>query len=520
MLSLLISRFLDHNPKVRIVTSDTPVELNLKLLRVVLQKFNFCGNNVLKNCSNSTRKTRNKKEINKNLLNSTNAVEDAASSKQKKKSSNKPKYNSVVKKTLYTSRCYSEASQYTVEKNSKRAECYKCPSCSFKSKSEDNFRLHIHLHNNSILPVEKSSEKRLYECNNCPYKTFVRNHFVRHSIRYLKPDDIKMQKCEHCTYQTKFKASLDIHMKLHEKFMFFYCNNCPYKCKRKTLLIQHMVIHRGNYKLSNDSFYECLHCFYKTNVRGRFQRHLIQMHANPDQIVIYKCTKCTYQTKTDADLKYHMKVHRKSATLLECQFCTYNTYDIHNFGKHKNTHKIQYYCKQCRYHTASKSDLKTHARKHDNSLLYCYKCSYETKFKYRLILHMKTHATPPKKCIQKCHYCDFETTDQQYFKKHLSTHENCDEFGYHNCTKCDFRTKYKLKLIRHLKAHERRGLQCEHCPLVVNSRSRLEHHMIVHQTRKEAIWYKCLICKYETKYLHNLKLHIRRLHEEEIETDE
>lgn len=392
---------------------------------------------------------------------------------------------------------------------------FKCKYCSYKSKSETNYQEHLENHKNSVIPIEKNSQqKRLYECKDCSYKTYVRIHMEYHYRRHRNLDEIAKYKCNLCKYKTFDQQQFNNHqIRIHSIDMCF-CFNCDYRTSNKKLLIQHMVVHLAIYNPSNNT-YDCPKCWYQSIRKHRFQQHFNNVHANED-LFIYKCSECDFRTKTKNNLQNHIACHKKSSTLLKCLFCSFETHDKYNFSKHRKTHKPIRYCEQCDYQTTDYKLLKGHIKNyHDATNLYCYNCSFNTRFKLRLVQHMKIHIRSEKPTY-KCKYCSFSTIDRVFFRRHLSNHEGCDESGMHNCELCDFRTKYKSFLIRHQRSHDRknRPLQCSVCSHSTRSKSKLEKHMLSHKSRDEVVLYKCRMCKYDTKYKGNLIKHIKDKHDE------
>ena len=100
--------------------------------------------------------------------------------------------------------------------------------------------------------------------------------------------EIKIFKCEKCSYETKRKCDLKKHVKqVHDKIKDNFCTQCDYKASLKSDLIKHV-------KIVHDKIKDqcCTQCDYKFSTKYHLNRHVKSAH-NPnkyDKCVIYKIT--------------------------------------------------------------------------------------------------------------------------------------------------------------------------------------------------------------------------------------
>ncbi|XP_048003688.1 zinc finger protein 809-like [Leguminivora glycinivorella] len=96
--------------------------------------------------------------------------------------------------------------------------------------------------------------KALYHCSICGYATFKKDAMQAHSLTHKKTETPvqrrcvpcpsctvkeKYEKCPKCSYYTKRKASLKIHMSIHMKENPYKCTECDHRVKTLKELIQH-----------------------------------------------------------------------------------------------------------------------------------------------------------------------------------------------------------------------------------------------------------------------------------------
>ncbi|CAL4120913.1 unnamed protein product [Meganyctiphanes norvegica] len=252
------------------------------------------------------------------------------------------------------------------------AELINCTLCDYKCRDTKAFQVHIRLH----------SEKP-FRCTFCPRRFSDAEIFKQHQTAHSQRS-IRDFKCKLCTYSTKHKHSVAVHMRAHHPGeMPFVCQYCDDRFLLASQLKRHLLVHTG------DKVFKCSHCKFVGSRRHYLRQHLLKMHVNRDGM---KCGLCEVKFESEGEIRKHMMVHlgRKILT-----------------------------CKTCNYKCFYKNALKTHACKKQR-----YKCDLCNKnFHGRRVLdkHMKTH--------QKQEPEDPEPEELKEIEN-IGGEENLDKLGY------------------------------------------------------------------------------------------
>ena len=149
--------------------------------------------------------------------------------------------------------------------------------------------------------------------------------------------------CDECTFDTKYKGSLERHMKaIHEQIILknqaerihkgiadFACDQCSHKTNSKGKLITHVkVVHE---KIKNSS---CNHCSYAAYSTYDVKKHIKIVH---EKIQDLACDFCSYRTGVKSNLKGHMKKrHSGNAknNVEKCQLCQFTAATAESLTEH------------------------------------------------------------------------------------------------------------------------------------------------------------------------------------------
>ncbi|XP_018561802.1 zinc finger protein 90-like [Anoplophora glabripennis] len=246
-------------------------------------------------------------------------------------------------------------------------------------------------------------------------------------------------------------------------------------------------------------FYRCEKCKYETKLEADLQTHRL-IHITPSKIQVFMCDMCSYETKRKAHLKLHQLQHKdlSDIQMYKCARCSFETKYRNSIRAHQITHKntseIQMYtCDTCTYKTKYKRVLNRHQLMHKDpsevQMYMCDSCSYKTKLKSNLNRHQLVHKNISKTEIYKCDDCAYETKDKRNLKDHQLKHKDPSEVQMYKCDACSFETKRK----RHLKMHQ-----------------------LIHKDPSEIYVYTCDTCTYETKYKNHLSKH-QLIHKDTLE---
>ncbi len=167
---------------------------------------------------------------------------------------------------------------------------YICENCDYRTNIKNHFESHIKRHNNdhiyssttesnnlSIIPEYQDNQhhEEQYKCNfnNCHYVTKNKNYLRRH---IKKHNNYKPYKCKSCDYSAENISTLKIHMTRHSKHRPYKCEFCDYSAKLKGTLKIHMKKHSDN-KPHKCTFKDCK---YATKYPQSLKRHIISKHKS------------------------------------------------------------------------------------------------------------------------------------------------------------------------------------------------------------------------------------------------
>lgn len=148
--------------------------------------------------------------------------------------------------------------------------------------------------------------RAVYNCKACGYRTMNREIFPNHKCerepifkpctdcdKNLTPEGY--QRCHECTYFTKNKSSLKVHMRIHAKGTPYKCTEC--ECSFKDL--KDLILHYDEVKdLKCD-------CGYATHVKQQMVTHK-RTHTGEKP---FCCGVCSFSTSERSTLHRHLKTH-------------------------------------------------------------------------------------------------------------------------------------------------------------------------------------------------------------------
>ena len=85
-------------------------------------------------------------------------------------------------------------------------------------------------------------------------------------------DFIGVFSCSVCPFVTKYKGSLQTHVKIHTDDKPFACTMCSYRAKQKITLENHIKTHTG------EKPFACHICDYRNVRKVRLKYHLLTKH--------------------------------------------------------------------------------------------------------------------------------------------------------------------------------------------------------------------------------------------------
>jgi len=121
----------------------------------------------------------------------------------------------------------------------------------------------------------------------------------------------------------------------------------------------------------------------------------------------------------------------------------------------KSKHKRLYKCRHCRFETYKKNENWQHARKHikPDKLLSCGFCEFVTEYKHHLEYHLRNHSGLKP---FKCSNCDYHCVNKSMLNSHMKSHSSVYQY---QCGDCKYATKYVHSLKMHLRKYKHQPTQ-------------------------------------------------------------
>ncbi|XP_078606473.1 uncharacterized protein LOC144879107 [Branchiostoma floridae x Branchiostoma japonicum] len=343
---------------------------------------------------------------------------------------------------------------------------------------------------------QKNAPENVHCCTRCSYSTRNKNYLKLHMQKHAKD---KPYKCNKCGFKTAHRRRLSMHMRdKHSDKRPHKYDQCDYSASRKNTLDQQMLTHTG------EKPYTCEVCGYVTAHKSRLVVHK-RGHTGEKP---YKCDQCDFATVTNTRLDDHMVKHT-GKKYLKCKQCSYKTARKPQLMVHMRTHTGEkpFKCDWCDYSAALKMTLDRHVvAKHTSVKPYqCDMCDYAAVQRFTLVQHKVREHTLTQTGDQrpyKCDQCDFCTTEKRYLDRHVLKHSSEKPFM---CDECGYMTRYKYQLTVHKRKHTgERRYKCHLCDYAGARKCNLDQHMVKHTGEKP---YVCGECGYRTADKYYLKKH-------------
>ncbi|XP_060522808.1 zinc finger protein 142-like isoform X2 [Cylas formicarius] len=282
-------------------------------------------------------------------------------------------------------------------------------------------------------PPAADGPKKFYEkaltCDRCQYRTKSRDMLTQHQLIHNLIDSVKKFRCKSCSFQAKSQELLDQHKLTHLDVNTTYkCVYCEFKAKKKVSLLHHIIRHEDK-PVDKEFFccyincdepteaYECLQCEFQSAAWDTLVSHVADHEAtntcNPN-IEMFKCSFCSYKTKTEELLSRHEELHKfpkyikksdESDTLLKCDKCAFATVNKRSLQNHFSKKH------------GSKDEKKP--KPQSDELFYCAQCPYLTDRKPNITRHVLVHMTKKNVEFWECPHCPFETKHRRSYIRHM-----------------------------------------------------------------------------------------------------
>nr|CAI5870410.1 unnamed protein product [Callosobruchus analis] len=454
---------------------------------------------------------------------------------------------------------------------------HECTKCSFKTTSKLSLNDHITKKHPDFIA---SVSSKIHECTKCTYKTTRSSNFRDHMAKHHElAGNCVIIRCTYCNKTFAYKKSLDDHItKKHPDFIasvsskVHECTKCTYKTTRRALQNEHITQKHPDFIASvSCKVHECTKCTYKTTMSGRLKEHmakhpelagsnhifnrctycnkiftrksLLNEHItkqHPDFIAslsckVHECTKCSFKTTRNSNLKGHMVVHPElvaNRVVTRCPYCDETFVHKKSLNEHITKKHPDFIaslsckvheCTKCSFKTTINSILKEHIAVHsglvgNRVLNRCPYCDETFVHKKSLNEHItKKHpdfiATLSCK-VHECTKCTYKTTMTSRLKEHMVKHPEPVSCRIHECTKCTYKTTMSSKLKEHMAKHPELGVfsKCTYCSTTFTRKALLNEHII--KKHPECIAsvsckiHECTKCAFKTTMSRSLREHM------------
>ncbi|XP_063927325.1 zinc finger protein 711-like [Zophobas morio] len=285
-------------------------------------------------------------------------------------------------------------------------------------------------------------------------------------------------------------------------------------------------VRQFNCEIENIEIYSCKYCLFQTEISILFKQH-IQDHDSVKRdkirenytVKTYICKKCQFETYFALKWLQHTAtcvVKKKNQIInTKCQNCPDEI-------KEKSTVSVQssikwHQCEKCPFHTTHKGTLKNHIiarhlNAEDIKWYKCEECPFQTKMKGNLKLHViARHLNEEDIKWYKCKKCPYKGKRSSNLNQHINAAHSDEQYiKWYQCTKCSYRSKHSGHLERHKATHT---YECEQCPFRTKNTSSLHKHVnSQHSDKCEIKWFQCDVCPYKAKRKFHLKRHVSARH--------
>ena len=249
---------------------------------------------------------------------------------------------------------------------------YQCPEEGCTWKGVTKLRLEKHVKRIHVLLPPK-----VYECNQCEYKTTSKRNSIRHMKSHEGPTKDQPLPCDMCGKMFTSKTMLTNHLVMEHGMSTIpeHCTRCC-QCKsivEKDIMESHVCIKKNKCK-------ECGEMFYNNREKTK---HFAAMHS--ELLASSNCEICGKvfrgnESQLRQQMERHLKVHTQGD--IECPQCGKKVRDIdsHIATMHTQDDEKRHKCSYCEKGFIKKQELRRHVRIHLDARKY--PCRYGCSLRY------------------------------------------------------------------------------------------------------------------------------------------
>jgi len=297
----------------------------------------------------------------------------------------------------------------------------------------------------------------------------------KHSNQSRRPRAVKNEdgsfKCPHCNSEYKTSRSLEHHIyDYHLKTKRFSCGKCDYKSYTRSCIVSHFSNNHPQERFDVKAI-KCKEC----DTNQELHEHSYEILKNVNERTSWnsnlECFECGVgEFGSNKERIKHYKSEHPGKHIFNCNHCKYGSNYLPNLNNHVDSmhDKREFQCEKCSFKTTWNQLFHRHRRSEHGF--------FQKNTKYNVRGDGQSYL---------CQECGYSTFSQADFKRH------------EKLSSCSLDQKAKILVRRQSKTHYR---------AIPNGYSQT--------TIKK---YKCNKCDYSTDYPGNVRVHVRAVHERQLE---
>lgn len=374
---------------------------------------------------------------------------------------------------------------------------YTCDYCEKIFPTKLKLRIHIRYH----VRVKCSI------CSSNQSASNIHRHFTKkHNVMYQR------FYCNYCTKSYSEQYHLNLHMNEHNQKETFKCDFCNISFSTKMTYQTHCYRHK-KFGFENRLIeYVCEICNDKFDRRDYFKRHMRSVHhkdmSNFEQNSINDANTTEKKTRCpnakDTSIKFeHISLLDEKPANMELDIVKKSKAELKNSVR-TNKNRKKYGRKQKFSNCGSNPSFGSYS---------CDICSKLFSVKKYLRVHIKSHVK-----VQ-CTTC-LKLVSFGGLRKHiLSKHKNNNQ--RYQCNHCDKSYSDQYALKEHMNEHIDNKIiyKCELCKISYSNKPAYRNHCVRHKKwgfDNKPLEFVCKVCKQVFERIDHLKLHMRKMHIDEI----
>ena len=309
---------------------------------------------------------------------------------------------------------------------------HQCDVCPYQTAYKTALAIHKkHVHNGK---KAFSKTKKKFKCDMCSFETNFKHSLFNHKKGIH--DKIKDFKCSQCPFESAYRTSLLLHERSAHKTTTVAKSSRVTRLSMKTLEVKVTDIHKMGADVEI-KHYKCDHCSFESKFKTSLVLHEKSVHNTTIDSRYKKASQNHEETDRDKS-EGDMKSQKKKFGCTMCTFETNYKYSLpaHMKGVHFKIKPFK--CDKCPYAAVLKQNLALHKRSHENIREECDLCTFKCASKQYLRSHKKKkHANIRKKPLASknfnCTYCPYAGSYEHVLKIHMArkhgSHLKADELG-------------------------------------------------------------------------------------------